>query len=100
MPSNGRHIERMIEVRVTDDDCIGARHITRDCIEIRGNATKNATAQGCASDIWIEQNDVIVATNLEASRPEPTNMNSGITFGNEFVAGEFQIFRVHQDAYS
>jgi hypothetical protein len=85
---------------MTDDDCIGARDITRNCIEIRGNATENATAQRRSSDIRIKQNDMIVAANLEAGRPEPTNVDAGVSFGNEFVAGEFQIFRVHRDSYN
>lgn len=77
---------------VSDDDGVGAWNVLFDSLEIRRKPAQNALAQRSSRYVGIEQYDVIVATNLEASRSEPANLNAGICLGDECVTGEFQVF--------
>lgn len=89
----------MIEMGVTHDDGVGARHEMHNRLEIRCETAKYAATQRRPRNVRIDQHDVFVATNLESGRSQPANMNASFVFGNEFVPAKFQMFGVHRRSY-
>ena len=81
-----------MRILLTNDDGIGTRYVFLDGRKIRCYAAKSALTKGSPRDVRIEQYDVIVAANLETRRSKPANLNAGISFSNECVAIEFQVF--------
>ena len=91
---DARGVERVVEVRVAEDDGVGARELRREEALVRSQREEQAAREGGTRQVRVEEDDVRAARDLEARRPEPPHRD-GAGLCRERVLAEGDLVRVH-----